>query len=32
LKQVWHRKFHHDERNRWLRSMVCRLFQPAGKP
>lgn len=31
LKQVWHRKFHHDERNRWLRSMVCRLFQPSGK-
>ncbi len=27
LKQFWHRKFHHDERNRWLRSLVARLFQ-----
>jgi DNA-binding transcriptional LysR family regulator len=27
LKQFWHRKFHHDERNRWLRGLVCRLFQ-----
>lgn len=27
LKQFWHRKFHHDERNAWLRSRVCELFQ-----
>ena len=27
LKQFWHRKFHHDQRNHWLRSRVCALFQ-----
>jgi DNA-binding transcriptional LysR family regulator len=27
LKQFWHRKFHHDERSRWLRTTVSRLFQ-----
>jgi DNA-binding transcriptional LysR family regulator len=27
LKQFWHRKVHYDERNRWLRGLVCRLFQ-----
>ncbi len=27
LKQFWHRKFHHDQRNRWLRSLVCGAFQ-----
>lgn len=27
LKQSWHRKFHHDERNRWLRSVIAGLFQ-----
>lgn len=27
LKQIWHRKFHHDARNRWLRSLMCSLFQ-----
>jgi DNA-binding transcriptional LysR family regulator len=27
LKQFWHRKFHSDARNTWLRSLVCRLFQ-----
>jgi DNA-binding transcriptional LysR family regulator len=27
LKQSWHRKFHHDARNRWLRSVMCDLFQ-----
>lgn len=27
LKQIWHRKFHHDARNRWLRSLMCGLFQ-----
>ncbi len=30
LKQFWHRKFHHDERNRWLRALVCRSFQDHG--
>lgn len=27
IKQFWHRKFHHDERSRWLRGIVCALFQ-----
>lgn len=27
LKQFWHRKFHHDQRNAWLRSRICALFQ-----
>jgi DNA-binding transcriptional LysR family regulator len=27
LKQFWHRKFHHDERSRWLRGVVSRIFQ-----
>lgn len=27
LRQFWHRKFHHDERNRWLRTLVAKLFQ-----
>ena len=27
IKQFWHRKYHHDERNRWLRSLVAGLFQ-----
>jgi DNA-binding transcriptional LysR family regulator len=27
LKQFWHRKYHRDARNRWLRNLVCRLFQ-----
>lgn len=27
LRQFWHRKFHHDPRNGWLRALVCRLFQ-----
>lgn len=30
LKQIWHRKFHHDERNRWLRAMIVELFQRSG--
>jgi DNA-binding transcriptional LysR family regulator len=29
LKQFWHRKFHHDPRNRWLRTLTCKLFQTA---
>lgn len=31
LKQSWHRKYHHDERNRWLRSVVAGLFQEPAK-
>ena len=27
LRQTWHRKFHHDVRNRWLRSLICDVFQ-----
>lgn len=30
LKQFWHRKFHHDQRSRWLRSLVCSAFQDAN--
>jgi DNA-binding transcriptional LysR family regulator len=28
LRQFWHRKFHDDARNAWLRAIFCRLFQP----
>ena len=31
LKQFWHRKFHHDARNRWLRELTCKLFQTPRK-
>ena len=27
LRQFWHRRFHDDVRNRWLRALVCRLLQ-----
>lgn len=27
MKQFWHRKFHHDARNRWLRTLIFSLFQ-----
>jgi len=27
IKQFWHRKFHNDVRSRWLRALVCELFQ-----
>ena len=27
LKQFWHRKFHHDARSRWLRTMLFELFE-----
>lgn len=30
IKQFWHRKFHHDARSRWLRALVCELFQEQG--
>ena len=26
IKQFWHRKFHHDARNRWLRALYTRYF------
>ena len=32
LKQSWHRKFHHDPRNRWLRNLMCGLFQRSQQP
>jgi DNA-binding transcriptional LysR family regulator len=28
LKQHWHRRFHKDARNRWLRTQVASLFNP----
>lgn len=32
IKQYWHRKVQQDARNRWLRALVCRLFQkPSGR-
>jgi DNA-binding transcriptional LysR family regulator len=27
LKQFWHRKYHHDARNRWLRTLIYQQFQ-----
>jgi DNA-binding transcriptional LysR family regulator len=27
LRQFWHRRCHHDARSRWLRAVVCDLFQ-----
>jgi DNA-binding transcriptional LysR family regulator len=27
LKQFWHRKYHHDGRNRWLRTLIYQQFQ-----
>lgn len=32
IKQFWHRKFQHDARNRWLRSLVVELFQERMAP
>ena len=29
VKQHWHRRFHHDARNRWLRRQVAELFNDA---
>jgi len=29
VKQHWHRKFHNDSRNRWLRLQVAELFNDA---
>jgi DNA-binding transcriptional LysR family regulator len=30
VKQHWHRKFHHDARNQWLRHQVAELFNDAN--
>lgn len=27
LKQFWHRRYNNDARNRWLRALICNLFQ-----
>jgi DNA-binding transcriptional LysR family regulator len=32
LKQFWHRRYHHDARNRWLRNLVFGLFQGVRQP
>jgi DNA-binding transcriptional LysR family regulator len=32
LRQFWHRKFHHDDRNRWLRTLMAKLFQGSSGP
>jgi hypothetical protein len=26
LKQHWHRKFHNDSRNQWIRKQIAQLF------
>ena len=31
LKQFWHRKFHNDAANRWLRTLIYELFQEHRK-
>ncbi|HVF17705.1 MAG TPA: hypothetical protein VNA21_12365, partial [Steroidobacteraceae bacterium] len=31
LKQFWHRKFHNDAANRWLRTLIYNLFQDHRK-
>jgi hypothetical protein len=31
LKQHWHRKFHQDAKNAWLRSVVADLFHNDGR-
>jgi DNA-binding transcriptional LysR family regulator len=31
LKQIWHRRFHHDPRNQWLRSKIYELFAEQRK-
>jgi DNA-binding transcriptional LysR family regulator len=32
LKQFWHRKFHRDPRNRWLRALIYKMFQNKREP
>jgi DNA-binding transcriptional LysR family regulator len=29
VRQHWHRRFHHDPRNRWLRRRIAELFNEA---
>jgi DNA-binding transcriptional LysR family regulator len=31
LRQFWHRKFHHDPRSRWLRTLTAELFQTPSR-
>jgi DNA-binding transcriptional LysR family regulator len=31
LKQFWHRRYHHDARNRWLRNLICARFQEEAR-
>jgi DNA-binding transcriptional LysR family regulator len=31
VKQYWHRRFHHDAANKWLRSLIARIFQPTAR-
>lgn len=31
IRQFWHRKLHHDVRNRWLRALVFDLFHEGGR-
>jgi len=31
LKQFWHRKFHHDDRNRWLRDLISKIFHQRAR-
>ncbi len=32
LKQFWHRRFHHDDRNRWVRTLISKIFQYRRRP
>jgi DNA-binding transcriptional LysR family regulator len=32
LKQFWHRKYHRDPRNRWLRALIYKTFQAKREP
>jgi DNA-binding transcriptional LysR family regulator len=31
IKQHWHRKFHHDARTKWLRTLVSEIYQTHGE-
>lgn len=30
VKQYWHRRFHHDPINKWVRRMISQLFEPGA--
>jgi DNA-binding transcriptional LysR family regulator len=32
VKQYWHRRFHHDARVIWLRTMMSEFYQKTGLP